>query len=157
MGAGLAALGEASPPPELANPVGNIILKLESGERPPGEFLRAAEEQIRLKQWSESKRTGRVRTWKSRTSSKRKPRTTAEARRIWTRSLGELQMQMTRATFDTWLRGSQVVEAGDGYLTITVRHAHAVDWLQHRLLPVIERTVARHAGGEVKITFVAGA
>ena len=26
----------------LSNPVGNIILKLESGERPPGEFLRAA-------------------------------------------------------------------------------------------------------------------
>jgi enterochelin esterase-like enzyme len=32
-----------------------------------------------------------------------------------------------------------------------------VDWLQNRLLPVIERTVARHADGESKITFVAGA
>jgi hypothetical protein len=35
----------------LTNPVGNVILKLESGERPPREFLRAAEEQIRLKEW----------------------------------------------------------------------------------------------------------
>jgi hypothetical protein len=33
---------------------------------------------------------------------------------IWARSLDELELQMTRATFDTWLRGSQVVEAGDG-------------------------------------------
>jgi len=32
-----------------------------------------------------------------------------------------------------------------------------VAWLQNRLLPVIERTVARHAGGDVKITFIAGA
>jgi chromosomal replication initiation ATPase DnaA len=64
---------------------------------------------------------------------------------------------MTRATFDTWLRGSEVVEADDGCLTIAVQHVHAVDWLQNRLLPVIERTVARHADGESKITFVAGA
>jgi len=64
---------------------------------------------------------------------------------------------MTRATLDTWLRGSQVVEADDGSLTIAVQHVHAVDWLQNRLLPVIERTVARHADGESKITFVAGA
>ena len=63
---------------------------------------------------------------------------------------------MTRATFDTWLRGSKVVEAGDGCLTVAVRHAHAVDWLQNRLLSVIERTVARHTDGRVKITFVVG-
>ena len=62
---------------------------------------------------------------------------------------------MTRATFDTWLRGSQVVEAGGDCLTIAVRYAYAVDWLQNRLLPVIQRTVARHAGCDIKITFVA--
>ena len=64
---------------------------------------------------------------------------------------------MTRATFDTWLRGSKVVEAGDDSLTIAVRHAYAVDWLQYRLLPAIQPTVARHAGGDIRITFVAGA
>ncbi len=37
----------------LSNPVGNIILKLESGEQPPREFLRAAHEQIRLRQWTQ--------------------------------------------------------------------------------------------------------
>ena len=50
-----------------------------------------------------------------------------------------------------------MVEACDGCLTIAVRQVYAVDWLQNRLLPVIERTVARHTDGEVKITFVAGA
>jgi len=49
-----------------------------------------------------------------------------------------------------------VVEAGDGRLTIAVRHAYAIDWLQHRLLPSIQPTVARHAG-DVKIIFVADA
>jgi chromosomal replication initiation ATPase DnaA len=64
---------------------------------------------------------------------------------------------MTKATFDTWLRGSRVVEAGDGCLTIAVRHAYAVDWLQDRLFSVIQRTVARYASSEVAITFVVGA
>ena len=143
----------------LSNPVGNIILKLESGEQPPGEFLRAAHEQIRLRQWTqEQEQADNGEALEEQEQIEPEPEDiSVEARRIWTRSLEELQLQMTRATFDTWLRGSKVVEASDGCLTVAVRHAHAVDWLQNRLLSVIERTVARHADGEVKITFVASA
>ena len=143
----------------LSNPVGNIIRKLESGERPPCEFLRAAEEEIRLRQWTQQQEQA-DKAEDREEQDRLDPEDddlSAEARRIWTRSLEELKLQMTRATFDTWLRGSKVVEAGDGCLTIAVRHVHAVDWLQNRLLPIIERTVARHADGEVKITFVTGA
>jgi DNA-binding transcriptional ArsR family regulator len=149
----------------LTNPVGNIILKLESGERPPGEFLRAAEEEIRLRQWlQQQEEAGRREVLDDHDqleseASLQDPEEDdlSEARRIWIRSLEELKLQMTRATFDTWLRGSQVIEANDECLTIAVQHAHAVDWLQNRLLPVIERTVARHADGEMNITFVASA
>ena len=143
----------------LSNPVGNIILKLESGEQPPGEFLRAAHEQIRLRQWTQEQEqadNGEALEEQEQIEPEADD-VSVEARRIWTRSLEELQLQMTRATFDTWLRGSKVVEASDGCLTVAVRHAHAVDWLQNRLLSVIERTVARHADDEVRITFVAGA
>jgi hypothetical protein len=142
----------------LTNPVGNIILKLESGERPPEEFLRAAERQIQLKEWEREQEEDIGEGPEEDDSLEPEPESVlAEARRIWTRSLDELQLQMTRATFDAWLRGSRVVEAGDGCLTIAVRHAFAVDWLQNRLLPIIERTVARQTGGDVKITFVARA
>jgi len=148
----------------LTNPVGNIILKLESGERPPGEFLRATEQEIRLRQWlQQQEEAGRREVLDDHDQLESdaslqdlEEDDLSEARRLWTRSLEELKLQMTRATFDTWLRGSRVIEAGDGHLTIAVRHAHAVDWLQHRLLPVIERTVARHADGTIDITFVAG-
>ena len=148
----------------LTNPVGNIILKLESGERPPCEFLRAAEEEIRLRQriQQQEKADGGEGLEEQEKlepeASVRAPEDDdlSEARRTWTRSLEELKLQMTRATFDTWLRGSKVVEVGDGCLTVAVRHAHAVDWLQNRLLSVIERTVARHTDGKVKITFVVG-
>lgn len=139
----------------LTNPVGCIILKLEGGEHPPEEFLRAAEEQIRLRQWMQEQEEREEENAEDDDCPEPGPESVPEeARQIWARSLDELELQMTRATFDTWLRGSRVVEAGDGWLTISVRHAYAVDWLQHRLLPAIQPTVARHAGGDIRITFV---
>jgi hypothetical protein len=141
----------------LTNPVGNIILKLESDEKPPAESLRAAEEQLRLREWmreqEEHEDQGLEEDDPPELEAESVP---AEIHQLWSRCLGELQLQMARATFDTWLRGSRVVESGDGCLTIAVRHACAVDWLQNRLLSVIQRTVARHAAGEVEITFVTG-
>jgi hypothetical protein len=92
----------------LTNPVGNIILKLEGGERPPREFLRAAEEQIRLRQWVQEQeqqdKGGDLEEQDRLDPEDDGP--SAEAHRIWTRSLEELKLQMTKATFDTWLRGS---------------------------------------------------
>ncbi len=77
----------------------------------------------------------------------------ANAQRIWQAALGDLQLQMTRATFDTWLQGSRVVAYEDQVLTVFVRHAYAVDWLENRLLPVIQRTLRRLAGPDVTVTF----
>jgi DNA-binding transcriptional ArsR family regulator len=140
----------------LTNSVGCIILKLEGGERPPDEFLRAAKEQTRLREWMQ-KRPDREEEDLEDDDCSEPESVPDEARQIWARSLDELELQMTQATFDTWLRGSRVVKAGDDSLTIAVRHGYAVDWLQHRLLPAIQPTVARQAGGDIRITFVAGA
>ncbi len=81
----------------------------------------------------------------------------ANAQKQWQSTLGELQLQMTRATFDTWLRGSQVIGCEDGVFTIYVRHAYAVDWLQNRLLGLVQRTLQRHAGPDASIQFTARA
>jgi chromosomal replication initiator protein len=81
----------------------------------------------------------------------------ATAEKQWQATLGELQLQMTRATFDTWLRGSRVIDCTDSIFTIYVRHAYAVDWLRNRLLPIIQRTLKRHAGPSARIEFTARA
>ncbi len=81
----------------------------------------------------------------------------AEAQKQWQATLGELQLQMTRATFDTWLRGSRVIEHNGDRFTVYVRHAYAVDWLQNRLLPVIQRTLRRRAGSGAEVVFTARA
>jgi chromosomal replication initiator protein len=82
-------------------------------------------------------------------------RSLASAQKLWLAVLGELQLQMTRATFDTWLRGSRVIACEGATLTVYVRHAYAVDWLQNRLLPIIKRTLQRHAGPDVSVVFTA--
>jgi chromosomal replication initiator protein len=79
----------------------------------------------------------------------------ASAQKIWQAALGELQLQMTRATFDTWLRGSHVIAYEADTFFVYVRHAYAVDWLQNRLLPVITRTLRRHAGPKAEVEFTA--
>ena len=77
----------------------------------------------------------------------------AGAQKLWQAALGELQLQMTRATFDTWLRGSRVVSYEGEKLTLYVRHAYAVDWLQNRLLATIKRVLHRLAGHDVEVAF----
>ena len=62
---------------------------------------------------------------------------------------------MTRATFDTWLRGTDVINCQGDVFTVYVRHAYAVDWLQNRLLPAIKGTLERHAGPDVQVIFTA--
>ncbi len=87
------------------------------GEQPPREFLRAAEEEIRLRQWLQQReKAGRRGVLDDHDqleseASLQDPEEDdlSEARRFWTQSLEELRLQMPRSKFDTWLRGSQVI------------------------------------------------
>jgi hypothetical protein len=74
---------------------------------------------------------------------------------LWRAALAELQLQMTQATFDTWLKGSELVRCEGETFVVGVANTYAKDWLEHRLLPVITRTLARRAGHPVGVEFVA--
>lgn len=77
-----------------------------------------------------------------------------DGRDVWADALVELRMQMTRATFDTWLQGSEVIAVQDGTLAVRVRDAYAVDWLRSRWLKPIRRTLSGVAGVPVDVQFV---
>ena len=75
---------------------------------------------------------------------------------VWERVLASLKMQMTRATFDTWLARTWVVQQeGDEWL-IGVPNACALDWLSHRLAPLIARTLSWTWGAPATVRFVLG-
>lgn len=73
---------------------------------------------------------------------------------IWQDVLNQLQHQMARATFDTWLKDTQLVAQDEGALIVSTKNAYAKDWLENRLLTTINRIVASTLGYPVNIQFV---
>jgi chromosomal replication initiator protein len=76
------------------------------------------------------------------------------AQDVWQRILGELQLQMTRATFDAWLKNTRAVEMDAGMLVIAVPNSATHDWLTSRLGTAMRDTVATIAGPDVLWRFV---
>jgi chromosomal replication initiator protein len=76
------------------------------------------------------------------------------ADQIWRAALGELQLQMTRPTFDTWLKNTRAISYEDGTLIVGVHSAYAKDWLENRLMSIIKRTLVGIVGRTVEARFV---
>ncbi len=83
------------------------------------------------------------------------PGTEVDARAAWDQVMAELRLQMTRATFDTWLGGTEVVAVSEAGVTVLARDAYAAEWLQARWHTPIQRTMSGIVGQEVDILFVA--
>lgn len=79
---------------------------------------------------------------------------TVSPENAWKAALGELEMQMTRATFTTWLQGTKALSCADGEFVIGVRNDFAKDWLENRLYDLIARTLASVTGQRVNVRFV---
>jgi len=76
------------------------------------------------------------------------------AEQAWQSVLGQLQMEMPRASFDTWVRDTRPVSYHDGTLTISVRNAYARDWLESRLASTISRLLLGIMNVSVAVNFI---
>ncbi|NDJ52462.1 MAG: chromosomal replication initiator protein DnaA, partial [Chloroflexi bacterium] len=72
----------------------------------------------------------------------------------WWAAYGDLQTQLPRETFDTWLRDARFLAYEDGSYIIAVRNVYQRDWLEHRLKPTIVRSLTALAGRTVEVSFV---
>jgi chromosomal replication initiator protein len=72
----------------------------------------------------------------------------------WKATLGELELQMTKATFNTWLKGARLITSEDNEFVIGVRNDYAKDWLENRLRDTILRTLSAIIGHKVEVRFV---
>lgn len=77
-----------------------------------------------------------------------------EAKQHWEAALGQLQLEMQRASFDTWVRDSELVSYEDGTYIVGVQNAYARDWLQDRLHSTVKRVLTGLAGRSVEVRFV---
>ncbi len=77
-----------------------------------------------------------------------------DAKHIWRAALGELQVALSPANFETWLRHTSLVEVDDTHFRIAVPNGFARDWLDTRYRSLISQTLARIVGYSVTVEFI---
>src|SRR3990170_4392722 len=79
-----------------------------------------------------------------------------DAKQVWRAALGELQVSLSPANFETWLRDTTLVDVDDNRFRIAVPNGFAKDWLESRYRSLISQTLARIVGYSVQVEFVIG-
>lgn len=71
---------------------------------------------------------------------------------VWRAALERLRRELSRAQFDTWLRGTQLVQTDGGECVLRVRTTFAKDMLETRYRDRIEAAIAEVAGEQHTLT-----
>jgi chromosomal replication initiator protein len=77
-----------------------------------------------------------------------------DAKQVWRAALGELQVTLSPANFETWLRDTALVDVDDTRFRISVPNGFAKDWLESRYRSLISQTLGRIVGYGVQVDFV---
>ena len=72
----------------------------------------------------------------------------------WQATLGQLEMEMPKAAFNTWVRETEMLAYEDGSFMIGVHNAYARDWLQSRLSSKVTRLLTGIMDRTVEVRFV---
>ncbi len=77
-----------------------------------------------------------------------------KAEQAWQAAVGQLQMEMPKASYDTWVRTAEYVAYEDGEFVIGVPNAYARDWLEGRLTNTVTRLLTGMMSRSVAVRFV---
>jgi hypothetical protein len=72
----------------------------------------------------------------------------------WRMALGQLQMEMPKAAFDTWVRDAELVSYEDGTFIVGLPDAYARDWLDSRLSSTVSRLLTGIMNRPVEVHFI---
>lgn len=72
----------------------------------------------------------------------------------WQATLAQLQMEMPKATFDTWVREARLLAVEGEIFTVEVANAYIREWLENRLSSTIRRILSGILNQPVEIHFV---
>lgn len=73
------------------------------------------------------------------------------ARQIWQVALGELQLQVSKANYETWVKNASAVSFDGDTFILGAPNTFAKEWLETRFLPQISRAVTGIAGHDVTV------
>lgn len=76
------------------------------------------------------------------------------ANQAWQATLGQLQMEMPKASYDTWVSGTKFITHEDNIFTIGVQNTYVRDWLETRLTSTITRLLSGIMNTPQNVQFV---
>ena len=73
------------------------------------------------------------------------------AREVWRAVLGDLQLQLPRPTFETWLKPTEGVAYDDHVFEVEAPNSFAVEWLERRMYHALQKTLHKVSGREFEL------
>ena len=77
-----------------------------------------------------------------------------DAMRAWQSAQGQLQMDMPKAAYDTWVKNAKLIKHSDNNFIIGIDNAYARDWLANRLTTTAERLLSGIMESPQKVEFI---
>jgi chromosomal replication initiator protein len=72
----------------------------------------------------------------------------------WQAVVGQLQMEMPKATFDTWVRDARFMKYEENTFVVGLKNAYARDWVENRLTSTISRNLTGIMNQNVDLQFI---
>lgn len=70
----------------------------------------------------------------------------SSAREVWRAVLGDLQLQLPRPTFETWLKQTEGLDFQDDFFVVEAPSTFAVEWLERRMYHALQKTLEKVTG-----------
>lgn len=154
---------ETGSPQVARNPAGYLRRAIEENYAPPPGFRPRAEREAEQERQAQEEREREAR-WAQIRAQRRKgdfrERVAAhygvseELQRLWKRVQDELTLQMTQATYQTFVQHTMLISLVDGVARVAVRDEYAREWLAHRLHGAVQETLERIWGRAARLEFV---
>jgi chromosomal replication initiator protein len=76
-----------------------------------------------------------------------------DAKQVWRAALGELQVSLSPANYETWLKDTLLIDVDGDRFCVAAPNGFAKDWLENRYRSLIAQTLARIVGYSVNVEF----
>jgi hypothetical protein len=74
--------------------------------------------------------------------------------KVWNTAKSQLQVELSKAIFDTWVKDIELIGFGDDALVLGAANDYASEWLNERMRSKIERIITGILGREILVHFM---
>ena len=73
------------------------------------------------------------------------------AREVWRAVLGDLQLQLPRPTYETWLKPTEGISCDELSFVVEAPNSFAVEWLERRMYHALQKTLKKVSGCDFEL------